>query len=198
LSLASSTFERINNTMAKTNTTTNSNTNSKDSSENLPFEVRNSKIQGRGVFATRRIRTGQRLIEYIGERITHDEADKRYDDDSMARHHTFLFEIDDENVIDAGRIGNDARYINHSCDPNCEAVNEGGRIFVESIRNIQPETELTYDYSYEHEGELPDELRQQYLCLCGKAKCRGTILKVKQRRKRSKSRKTSAGKKSAA
>ncbi len=179
--------------MAKTKSQDSSN-----NSGNLPFEVRNSKIQGRGVFATKRIRPGQRLIEYTGERITQDEADRRYDDDSMDRHHTFLFEVDEENVIDAGKIGSDARYINHSCDPNCEAVNDGGRIFIESIKNIQPESELTYDYSYEHIGELPDELRQQYICLCGKAKCRGTILKVKKPRKRSKSRKTSTRKKSAA
>ncbi len=160
----------------------------KADSKNYPFEVRNSRIQGKGVFATRRIRPGQRLIEYIGERITTEEADNRYDDDAMDRHHTFLFEVDDENVIDAGRIGNEARYINHSCDPNCEAVNEDGRIFIEAIKNIQPGAELLYDYSYEHEGELSEELRQQYLCLCGSPKCRGTILKVKPRRKKRKSR----------
>jgi len=156
-------------------------------SNNYPFEVHNSRIQGKGVFATRRIRPGQRLIEYLGERITTDEADSRYDDDAMDRHHTFLFEVDAENVIDAGKIGNEARYINHSCDPNCEAVNEDGRIFIEAVRNIQPGAELTYDYSYEHEGELSEELRQQYICLCGTQKCRGTILKVKRRRQKRKS-----------
>ncbi len=160
-----------------------------------PFEVRNSVIQGSGVFALRRIRPEQRLIEYVGERITHDEANERYDDENMERHHTFLFEVDEENVIDAGRVGNDARYFNHSCDPNCEAVNEGGRIYIESIKNVQPGVELTYDYSYEHIGELPEELRLQYLCLCGAEKCRGTILKVKKPRKsRRKSTKTSSAK----
>ena len=112
--------------------------------ENQPyFEIRTSPIQGRGAFATRRIRKGTRLIEYVGERISHAEADRRYDDDTMKRHHTFLFTLNNRTVIDAGVNGNEARFINHSCDPNCQAIEEDGRIFIEAIRNIQPGTELT-------------------------------------------------------
>jgi SET domain-containing protein len=140
------------------------------------LKLRNSAIQGRGVFAARRIRKGERIVEYVGEIITVEEEQRRYDDASMARHHTFLFQIDDKTTIDATRRGNVARYINHSCDPNCETVQEDGRIFIEAIRNIQPGVELTYDYGYEHEGPLTTEDRQFYFCCCGSDNCRGTIL----------------------
>src|SRR5689334_2436613 len=89
------------------------------------IEVRRSPIAGLGVFAARAIPEGTRLIEYTGERIGPEEADRRYDDDAMTSHHTFLFAVDDDVVIDAAVGGNDARYINHSCAPNCEAVDEG-------------------------------------------------------------------------
>src|SRR5690606_19557606 len=116
-----------------------------------PFVIRKSKIAGKGAFATRRIRKGQRIIEYIGERITHKEADRRYDDEAMANHHTFLFSIDDTHVIDAAVRGNDARFLNHACDPNCEAIDEDGHIFIEAIKNISVGQELTYDYQFERE-----------------------------------------------
>ena len=147
------------------------------------IEVRDSKIQGKGVFATKRIKKGQRIIEYIGERISPEEETERYDDESMERHHTFLFAVDDKVTIDAGRIGNDAKYINHSCDPNCEAVDEEGRIFVEAIKDIKPGTELFYDYAFEQEEPLTQELIDMYPCHCGSKNCRGTILKVTKKRK---------------
>ena len=79
-------------------------------------------MQGIGAFATRPIPAGVRLIEYAGQRLTAAEADARYPDVDGERHHTFLFAIDDEVVIDAAFEGNEARFINHSCDPNCDAV----------------------------------------------------------------------------
>jgi SET domain-containing protein len=150
------------------------------------FEIRSSRIQGRGAFALHRIRKGTRIIEYTGERIGTEEENNRYDDSKMARHHTFLFEVDKHTSIDAARGGNEARYINHSCDPNCEAVNEDGHIFIEAIRNIQPGIELTYDYGFEHDGKITPELMEQYPCRCGSKNCRKTILKLKSpgRRKR--------------
>lgn len=142
-----------------------------------PFEVRRSRIQGRGVFATRPIRKGQRLIRYVGQALTHEEADRRYDDRN-GRHHTFLFVLDDDTVLDAKRGGNDARFINHSCDPNCETVIEDGEIWVEAIKSIAPETELVYDYRFEWDDAYdPDDVRY-YACRCGSPKCRGTILRV--------------------
>ena len=148
------------------------------------IRVRNSRIQGKGVFATKRIRPGQRIIEYGGELIDQDEEEKRYDDESMDRHHTFLFQIDDDLSIDASKIGNDAMYINHSCDPNCEAVQDDQQIFVEALKNIQPGTELTYDYQFEYEGRLTKAMREFYVCHCGMEKCRGTILKNKMKKKK--------------
>lgn len=145
------------------------------------YEVRSSNIQGRGVFATRRIRPGQRIIEYAGERIGNAEADRRYDEDSMKRHHTYLFTLTQRTVVDGNRGGNDARYINHSCDPNCEAVIEDGRIFIYALKNIQPGTELAYDYMFDPNGDSPEELRRTYPCHCGARNCRGTIMRLKSR-----------------
>jgi len=89
-----------------------------------PFVIKQSKSQGRGGYATRDIRKGERLIEYVGERISWKEADRRYDDDGMGRHHTFLFAVTTRTVLDGAVKGNDSRYINHACDPNCEAIEE--------------------------------------------------------------------------
>jgi SET domain-containing protein len=150
-------------------------------SDQPAFEIRTSAIQGKGAFATRRIRPGTRLIEYVGERISREEADGRYDDAAMARHHTFLFAVDDDTVIDAAVGGNAARFINHSCDPNCQAVIEDGRIFIEAIRNIQPGSELTYDYAYERTDEHGPEDEALYACRCGSARCRGSILAPKKK-----------------
>jgi len=143
-----------------------------------PFTVKRSRIQGSGGFAWRWIPAGTRIIEYKGERISTDEADSRYDDDTMRRHHTFLFSVDEDTVIDAAVGGNEARFINHSCDPNCEAVDDGGRIFIEALRDIAPGEELYYDYGYELDEPLTDELREKYPCRCGAPNCRGTILAI--------------------
>lgn len=140
------------------------------------FELRQSPIQGRGAFALRRIRRGTRIIEYTGERIDDDEADRRYDDDAMDRHHTFLFAVKKNVVIDAAVGGNEARFINHSCDPNCEAVIYDGRVWIEAVRTIQPGEELAYDYQYERDGEADDSWERLYVCRCGASNCRGTIL----------------------
>lgn len=142
----------------------------------LPFELRESTIQGRGAFATRRIRKGTRIIEYTGERITQDEADERYDDEAMGRHHTFLFTLDDDTVIDAAVDGNEARFINHSCDPNCQALIEGDKIFIYALKDISPGTELVYDYAYERAEGMDEESEALYVCRCGAKDCRGTIL----------------------
>ena len=150
------------------------------------YEIRRSPIQGRGVFARRRIRRGQRIIEYAGERISNKEADRRYDDATMRRHHTFLFTLDKKTVIDGNSGGNDARLINHSCDPNCEAVIEDGRIWIYAKKNIERGVELAYDYKYERTSDPEDE--KFYVCSCGSPKCRGSIMKPKARRRKRKTR----------
>jgi hypothetical protein len=141
-----------------------------------PFTVRRSAVQGRGGFALRWIDKGERIVEYVGERISHEEADARYDDEDGTRHHTFLFTVDDDTVIDAAVDGNEARFINHSCDPNCEAVDRRGRIFIEALRDIAPGEEVFYDYNFELDEPVTPKLRKRYPCHCGAAHCRGTIL----------------------
>ena len=154
------------------------------SNTNKYFVLRRSSIQGRGAFATRPIKRGTRIIEYTGERISHEEADRRYDDGGMGRHHTFLFSVDSKTVIDAAIDGNDARFINHSCAPNCEAVDERKHIYIEAIRDIAPGEELTYDYAYERDGTEDEEWERLYVCKCGAPTCRGTILAPKKRGKK--------------
>lgn len=139
------------------------------------FKVRGSSIQGKGVFAARLIRKGTRIVEYTGERISHEEAEARYDDRSMSRHHTFLFTVDDETCIDGNDKANVARFINHSCDPNCEALDMRNRIFIYAKRAIQPGEELSYDYGYDLDISLR-MAKKYYPCRCGAATCRGTII----------------------
>jgi uncharacterized protein len=159
-----------------------------------PIEVRNSNVHGRGVFATRRIEKGERIIEYLGERVSHDEADRRYESKDENDSHTFLFIVDSKTVIDAGVDGNDARFFNHSCDPNCESVVEKRRVFIEALRPIEPGEEMTYDYQiYREEGD-PENIDEVFACRCGFAQCRGTMLwPPEPKKKRSKS--AAAGKK---
>ncbi|HWJ04586.1 MAG TPA: SET domain-containing protein-lysine N-methyltransferase [Steroidobacteraceae bacterium] len=144
--------------------------------ENPYVTVRQSKIHGRGVYASRRIRKGTRIIEYVGDRISHEEADARYDAKPEDDGHTFLFVVDDDICIDAGVGGNAARFINHKCDANCETIIEDRRVFIEAIRTIEPGDELGYDYQLTWEStDDPEELKL-YTCRCGAANCRGTML----------------------
>jgi uncharacterized protein len=154
----------------------------------LAFTIRSSKIQGKGAFATRRIKKGERIIEYLGECIDEAESDIRYPDDEMGRHHTFLFSIGDgTRVLDAGPLDWPAKYINHSCDPNCEAIEEeDGRVFISALRTIDQGEELSYDYAYERTPEHTEADEKLYVCRCGSPKCRGTIMappKVKKKKK---------------
>ena len=146
------------------------------------FEIRNSGIQGLGAFATGKIAAGTRIVEYAGERITPGESDRRYPDRPEERHHTFLFAIDDDVVIDAAVNGNEARFINHSCAPNCDAVVDDGRIWIDAIRDIEPGEELAYDYKYCLDERHTPAKKRQYPCNCGAATCRGTILRRKRKR----------------
>ena len=147
-----------------------------DTPADLPFVVRHSGIQGTGGFATRRIPSGVRLIEYAGERLTPAEAEARYPDVPGERHHTYLFAIDDDVVVDAAVHGNEARFLNHSCAPNCDAVIDGGRIWIETLHDIEPGEELVYDYAYILEEKHTPAAKKRFPCACGAVTCRGTIL----------------------
>ena len=165
------------------------------------IEVRRSDVHGLGVFAAKRISKGTRIIEYVGERVSHDEADRRYEEKDENDSHTFLFIVDSKTVIDAGVDGNDARFFNHSCDPNCESTVEKRRVYIEAIRDIQSGGELTYDYQIQREDDDPDNIDEVFACRCGFAQCRGTMLwptvrrpKRKKPKKKAKKKETAAAK----
>ncbi|MGZ8153979.1 MAG: SET domain-containing protein [Burkholderiales bacterium] len=143
------------------------------------YIVRRSKIHGRGVFALADIRKGTRLMEYIGERISHGEADRRYAAEHEHSPHTMLFSVDEKTVIDATKWGSSARFINHSCTPNCEAIEEEGRIFIETIKKVAAGKELTYDYNLILEERHTPAVKRAHACFCGTRHCRGTLLGAK-------------------
>ncbi|HEY7675057.1 MAG TPA: SET domain-containing protein-lysine N-methyltransferase [Burkholderiales bacterium] len=140
------------------------------------FSVRCSTLHGRGVFALRPIRKGARVVEYVGERISQREADRRHTSENGWAPHTMLFVVDGKTVIDATRKGNSARWINHSCSPNCEAVDDAGRIYIEAIRNIRTGEELTYDYNLVLDEPHTLAAKSAHPCHCGAQRCRGTLL----------------------
>jgi SET domain-containing protein len=137
--------------------------------------ARRSGIHGRGVFAVSPIAAGSRLIEYKGVRMSEAESDAMGTDST----HTFLFMMDNNEVIDGGRNGNTSRWINHSCMPNCEAVEENGRVFMDAVRPIEPGDEVTIDYSLYLEARYTAALKREYACACGARQCRGTMLASK-------------------
>ncbi len=129
------------------------------------------------VFAARTIRKGETVIEYRGKRMTWDEACEQPASDESDPYHTFLFSLDDGRVIDAAIGGNAARWINHSCAPNCETYEDDrGRVYVAARRKIRPGEELSYDYRLEIEGKVGKRMRKAYACRCGARRCRGTML----------------------
>lgn len=140
--------------------------------------MRGSQIQGRGVYARVDIPCGTRLIEYVGERISHAVADRRDDEERKKRHHTFLFIVNSRTVIDARYGGNISKYINHSCEPNCEARFEGTRIWIFAIRDIDAGEELGYDYEYDWMPGYTLQDLSEYACKCGSERCRGTLVDV--------------------
>lgn len=148
----------------------------RDASKLELIEVRDSAIHGRGVYASTDIKKGKRILEYVGERISHREADRRYQEKGDDDGHTFFFVVDGRSVIDGGNGGNPSRFVNHSCDPNCETVVEARRIFVETIRDIKTGEELVYDYQLTWESTDEPEDLALYACRCGAKNCRGTML----------------------
>lgn len=140
------------------------------------IQVRRSGVHGKGVFALVDIPRGTRIIEYVGEIISWDEAQRRHPHDPEDPNHTFYFHIDEDRVIDALHGGNASRWINHSCAPNCVADEQDGRIFIRARRAIRAGEELNYDYGLVIDEPLTDELKAEFACRCGSRKCRGTLL----------------------
>lgn len=159
------------------------------------FVARRSPVHGIGCFARKFIPKGTRIAEYVGERLTHKEADKRYEDADPNDNHTFLFIADRRTVIDATRGGNDSRFINHSCDGNCTSETEKGRVFIDTIKDIQKGEELGYDYQIPRDKEDPPDVDVTYACRCGSPKCRGSMLWPPMKKKAKKKAGKKAGKK---
>jgi len=153
------------------------------------IQLRRSTIHGNGVFATRAIAKGARIVRYMGLLRTHDEVDAAYAGQEETGH-TFLFTLNDEYVIDGNLKGNIARWINHSCEPNCEAVveeDDKGRahrdkVFIEALRRIKPGEELTFNYGITLAERHTPKLKKLWGCRCGAPTCTGTMLQPKRKR----------------
>ncbi|HEY9107773.1 MAG TPA: SET domain-containing protein-lysine N-methyltransferase, partial [Roseateles sp.] len=139
-------------------------------------------VHGRGVYAVAPIPAGARIIEYTGERISWAEAEERHPHDPEQPNHTFYFHLDTGEVIDALYGGNNARWINHACEPNCEAEEIDGRVFIKALRDLEPGEELFYDYGLVLDERHTAKVKKQFACWCGALTCRGTMLAPKKGR----------------
>lgn len=145
--------------------------------------VRRSPVHGRGVFANVDLPAHVRQLEYRGERIDSAAAFRRYGDNSGSGE-TYLFAVNEHWLIDGSVGGNSARFINHSCDPNCEAVvwvdidgdARRDRVFIETLRAIAKGEELTFDYALALSQPIATVDRERWRCHCGAARCRGSLL----------------------
>jgi len=146
------------------------------------IEVRQSGVHGKGVFAVAAFPADRKVIEYTGEVITWKEALRRHPHDPTQPNHTFYFHIDDTHVIDGARKGNSARWINHACEPNCEADEIEGRVFIRTLRPIEAGEELFYDYGLVIDERYTPKLKKEFACHCGSPSCRGTMLAPKRKR----------------
>lgn len=136
--------------------------------------MRRSPIHGRGVFALRDIPADTRLFEYRGQVISWRKAQARHQA-TGTEGHTFFFDRGDGTVIDAGQGGNSARYLNHGCEPNCEAINEDGRIYIYTTVDVPAEAELLLDYQLQIDEPSEQDLAA-YSCACTTPGCRRTML----------------------
>jgi SET domain-containing protein len=150
------------------------------------IEARLSPIHGNGVFATEAIKKGERIVRYKGKLRTHEEVDEEYGDDDEDGH-TFLFTLNDDYVIDANVDGNVARWINHSCKPNCESEIEENakgkrhkdKVFIHALRDIKAGEELTYNYGIVLDEPHTAKVKKLWACKCGAKNCTGTMLQPK-------------------
>ncbi|MEM5460840.1 SET domain-containing protein-lysine N-methyltransferase [Paraburkholderia phytofirmans] len=138
--------------------------------------VRRSSIHGKGVFALTPLGPGELICEYKGAPVPWDTAMNRPPRDVSQPDHTFFFDLGDGYVIDGSVGGNSARWINHSCAPNCEPELDGRRIFIRALRRITVGEELSIDYALVGEEKSYRALRERYRCSCTARNCRGTML----------------------
>lgn len=157
----------------------------KTGSDNVPStggrrtQVRKSNVHGKGVYAVRPIKAGEMVLEYKGKIITWRKALALHPHDPSQPNHTFYFHLDDGHVIDGKQGGNSARWINHGCEPNLEAEQDGNHVFLRALRDIAVGEELLFDYALMIEGRKTAKVRKEYACFCGAPTCRGTMLDIK-------------------
>jgi len=144
---------------------------SKTRNRAVRIEVRESAVHGRGVYATQFIPEGTRIIEYTGQRVSWEAAP----DDENAPH-TINIGLENVEVINPEIGGNDARWINHCCDPSGQAIEEDNRIFIYAMRDIEAGDELFYDYAMEIDEPITEGSKRKFACHCGASNCRGTML----------------------
>jgi uncharacterized protein len=127
--------------------------------------IGNSHIDGQGLFAAQDIAKGTRIIAYIGEKISPRERARR-----LEAGNAYIFHLNYRYALDGETLENTARYINHSCEPNCQVEKTNGTLWIVALRDIKEGEELSYSYGYEfkHYKDNP--------CNCGAKNCCGYIL----------------------
>jgi len=145
------------------------------------YVVHDSPIHGKGVFARRKIKAGERIIEYTGEIVDWDETCRRTAEKGGPINHTFFFTLNDGMLIDGGAGGNDARFINHSCEPNCEAMEDEGRVYIHALMDIDKGQELNYNYGLIYDERHTPAVKKAFACHCGAPTCSGVMLAPKKR-----------------
>ncbi len=147
--------------------------------------VKKSRVHGSGIFASKNIKKGVQIIQYIGEKISKKEGDLRSEKRLKRYLHSkktgsvYIFELNSRFDIDGSPRYNKARYINHSCDPNCEVDIVKGEIWIKSIKKIEKGSELSYDYGYEFDKD--DYI--DHICKCKSLNCIGYIISSDDRKK---------------
>lgn len=146
------------------------------------FVIRDSAIHGKGAFATRPIEAGAEFGEYTGERITYEESQRRFDaEDDRSDPTTYQYAVDDTWIIDGRVGGNDTRFINQGCSPNCRSVRRDGRIFFAAIRDIAEGEELLLNYKLVCSTPASEETKALYRCYCGSPNCTGSLIREEPR-----------------
>jgi SET domain-containing protein len=138
------------------------------------------------VFALADLPAGSRICEYTGPIISDARAERLYGDAQAEgeQNHTFLFSVSGGRNIDATQVNTTAKWINHACDPNCEATeDDAGRVFIEALKDIAAGAELTYDYNIVLEVRHTARQKARFICRCGSPQCRGTLLADKRKRR---------------
>ena len=148
------------------------------------YKIKKSNIDNKGLYASKNIKAKQIVIYYKGKLVTKKEVEKnpKFDNDKAI----YLFNVNNRYDLDGDFEYNDARLINHSCNPNCEVNGKGLKLWIFALRDIKKGEELSYDYGFGY-----DEDYKQFVCKCGAKNCVGYIVREGSRWRIKKSRSAS-------